>query len=247
MANPFKGDKEKLAKMNFRQKVDYIWTYYRFWIVVTVIVIIVVGAFIQAQLAYNPDAMNMLLCDTYCEDTETAYASINDDFREFIQLPDGEKDPISFDDTISFSADNSDYTAGVMLQKLMALVISGDADLMIAPESAIVYYGAQNMFSDLSEVLPEDFFNELKEQDLLFETTYVPTEDEIKDGAVEKTFYCGIRLDELDYFKDKNISLEDMSCGVIISGDHQDSALDFLNMLFGRESVMADEISGNET
>ena len=246
MANPFKGDREKLAKMNFRQKVDYIWTYYRFWIVVTIVIIIVVAAFIQAQLAFNPDAMNMLLCDTYCEDTQTAYDSINDDFREFIQLPDGDKDPISFDDTISFSADNSDYTAGVMLQKLMALVISGDADLMIAPESGIVYYGAQNMFSDLSEVLPEDLFEELKADDLLFETTYVPTEDEIEEGATEKTFYVGIRLDGLDYFHEKGIILEDMACGVVISGDHQDSALDFLNMLFGRESVMATEITATQ-
>lgn len=241
MTNPFKGDKEKLAKMNFRQKVDYIWTYYKFWMLITVVVIAVVAAFIQAQLAYNPDAMTLILCDTYCEDTQTAYDSINTDFSEFIQLSEGDKDPISFDDTISFSINNSDYTASAMLQKLMALVMSGGADLMIAPESAIVYYGAQNMYSDLSEVLPEDLFEELKEQNLLFETTYVPTEDEIEDGATEKTFYCGIRLDELDYFEDNGILLDDMACGIIVSGKHQDLALDFINMLFGRESVTAPE------
>ncbi|MBS5523329.1 MAG: hypothetical protein KHX56_13805 [Clostridiales bacterium] len=243
MTNPFKGDKEKLAKMKFRQKVDYIWTYYKFWMLVTAVIIAVVAAFIQAQLAYNPDAMTLILCDTYCEDTQTAYTSVNEDFSKFIALDEGDKEPISFDDTISFSINNSDYTAGVMLQKLMALVMSGGADLMVAPESAIVYYGAQNMYSDLSEVLPQDLFEELKAQDLLFETTYVPTEDEIAEGAAEETFYCGIRLDGLDYFKDKGILLDDMACGIIISGKHQELALDFINMLFGRESVTAPENS----
>ena len=239
MTNPFKGDKEKLAAMNFRQKVDYIWTYYRFGMLIVAVIIVIAVAFIQAQLAYNPDAMTLLLCDTYCEDTSTAYDSINEDFSRFIALEEGDKAPISFDDTISFSADNSETTSGAMIQKLMALVISGGADLMIAPESAIVYYGAQNMYSDLSEVLPSDLFEELKAKDLLFETTYVPTEDEIADGATEKTFYCGIRLSQTDYFKDKGIILEDMACGLIISGKHQDLALDFINMLLGRESVTA--------
>ena len=239
MTNPFKGDKEKLAKMNFRQKVDYIWTYYRFWMLVFAVIIVIAAAFIQAQIAYNPDAMTLLFCDTYCEDPQTAYDSINTEFSQFIALDEDDKEPISFDDTISFSVNNSDYTAGVMLQKLMALVMSGGADLMIAPESGIVYYGAQNMYSDLSEVLPEDLFEELKAADLLFETTYVPTEDEIAEGATERTFYCGIRLDGLDYFTDKGILLEDMACGVIISGKHQDLALDFINMLFGRDSVTA--------
>ncbi|MBB5262921.1 hypothetical protein HNP82_000015 [Catenibacillus scindens] len=241
MSNAFKEEREKLSKMNFRQKVDYIWTYYKFWMLIFAVCILVVAAFVQAQLAYNPDAMTMLMCDTYCEDTHTAYQSINDDFREYIALYEEEKDPISFDDTISFSARNSDASYAAMLQKLMALVLSGGADLMVGPASAIEYYGAQNMFSDLEEVLPQDLFEQLKEEGVLFETTYTPTEEEMADGAVERTFYCGIRLDNVSYFQEKGIMLEDMAIGVIISGNHQDLALDFINMLFGRDSVMAIE------
>ena len=112
---------------------------------------------------------------------------------------------------------------------------------MVGPASAIEYYGAQNMFSDLEEVLPQDLFEQLKEEGVLFETTYTPTEEEMADGAVERTFYCGIRLDNVSYFQEKGIMLEDMAIGVIISGNHQDLALDFINMLFGRDSVMAIE------
>ena len=53
---------------------------------------------------------------------------------------------------------------------------------MVGPASAIEYYGAQNMFSDLEEVLPQDLFEQLKEEGVLFETTYTPTEEEMADG-----------------------------------------------------------------
>lgn len=238
MANPFKGDKEKLAKMNFRQKVDYIWTYYKFGILVSILVIILAASFIHAQLIYNPDAMTLVLCDTYSEDPTTAYDEINLDFKNYLGLTDEDKDPISFDDTISFSADTGDQTSAIMLQKLMALVMSGGADLMVAPESGIVYYGAQQMFANLEEVLPADLFEELKAKDLLFETTYVPTDDEREDGIEEETFYCGIRLDGIDYFKDKGVLLENMAVGVVISGEHQSLGLQFIDMLFGRAAAI---------
>ena len=60
MTNPFKGDKEKLAKMNFRQKVDYIWTYYKFGFFIFVLAAVIIGSFIHAQIIYNPDAITLL-------------------------------------------------------------------------------------------------------------------------------------------------------------------------------------------
>ena len=235
MVNPFKGDKEKLAQMNFRQKVDYIWTYYKFWIIAIIIVIAFVVAFIQAHLAYNPNAMTILMCDSYCNDSETAYSSMNQEFSQFIGLDEDAKEPINVDDTFFFTTQSSNSNSAAMAQKFLALVISGEADLMVAPKEAIDYYGSQNMFSDLSKVLPEDLFNYLKNQGLLFEVTYTPTEDEIEDGASEETYYGGIRLDGIDYFSEKGITVDNMCAAVFYSGDHQSMAVDFLNMVFGFE------------
>lgn len=239
MVNPFKGDKEKLAKMTFGKKIDYIWTYYRFWIITAIIVIALVAAFIQAQLAYNPNAMTILLCDTYCEDTETAYTEMNTEFSQFIGLDADAKEPINVDDTFFFTTQSSSSGNAAMAQKFLALVISGEADLMFAPKEAIDYYGSQNMFADLSEVLPEDLFNYLESAGLLFEVTYTPTEDEMEDGAVEETYYGGIRLGDVDYFSEKGITMEDACVSVFYNGDHQSLAIDFLNMIFGFESDTA--------
>ncbi len=235
MVNPFQGDKEKLAKMNFRQKVDYIWTYYKFWIITMVIIIAFVAAFIQAQLAYNPNAMTILISDSYCEDSEAAYTAMNEEFAQFIGLDEDAKEPINVDDTFYFTNQSSSSSSAVMAQKFLALVISGEADLMVAPQEAIDYYGSQNMFADLSEILSEDLFNYLESEGLLFEVTYTPTEDEIEDGAVEESYYGGIRLDSIDYFSEKGITIENMCAAVFYTGDHQSMAIDFLNMLFGFE------------
>ena len=138
-------------------------------------------------------------------------------------------------DTFFFTTQSSNSNSAAMAQKFLALVISGEADLMVAPKEAIDYYGSQNMFSDLSKVLPEDLFNYLKNQGLLFEVTYTPTEDEIEDGASEETYYGGIRLDGIDYFSEKGITVDNMCAAVFYSGDHQSMAVDFLNMVFGFE------------
>lgn len=232
MVNPFAGDKEKLKNMKFRQKVDYIWTYYKFWFLVIALIVIIVGSFIQAQLAYNPDAMTMVTCDVYYEDSEATFAKLNEQFSQYIGLDEGDKEPITFDNSISFSQDTDSQTASVMIQKFMALIMSGGADLIITTQEGIDYYAGQSVFANLEEVLPESLFNYLKEQDLLFTTTIVPTEDEAADGAVEETIYSGIHIDQCPLVLENNMYLENISAGIVISGKHQALAIEFLQMMF---------------
>ena len=70
------------------------------------------------------------------------------------------------------------------------------------------------MYSDLSEVLPQDLFEELKAQDLYLKQPMFPQKMKLPKGLRRKP-YCGIRLDGLDYFKDRGILLDDMApCGI---------------------------------
>lgn len=139
MTNPFKGDKEKLAKMNFRQKVDYIWTYYKFGFFIFVLAAVIIGSFIHAQIIYNPDAITLLLCDTYSEDSQASYDYLNQAFKNHLGLAEDDKDPLSVDDTISLKASGDSQNTAVMIQKLVAVIASGGADLMVLPEDGVAY------------------------------------------------------------------------------------------------------------
>lgn len=237
MGSSFKEEREKLAKMTFGKKIDHIWTYYKFWFLVIALALIICISFIKAQVQYNPDAMNFIICDAYAEEIDTIYADVNSDFKNYLGYAQDEDDPISIDDTISFSSDSSDQMAALILQKFVALVVSGGADIMLAPASAIEYYGAQGVYADLEDVLDPAFFNELKEKDMLFTATYIPTEEERAEGEVEETWTVGIKLPEDNYFSEKGIILDDMALGVFISGKQQDLGLQLIDMVFGRPNL----------
>ncbi len=241
MANSFKEEREKLAKMTFGKKIDHIWTYYKFWFLVIALVIIIGTSFINAQIKYNPDAMTFVICDAYGEEVDSIYDSINADFKDYLDYAPEEDDPVSIDDTISFSSDSSDQMAALVLQKFMALVISGGADVMLSPASAIEYYGAQGVFADLEDVLDPEFFNELKAKDMLFTATYIPTEDERAEGEVEETWTVGIKLPQDNYFTEKGLILENMALGVFINGSHQDLGLQLIDMVFERPNLELEE------
>lgn len=229
MTNPFKGDREKLAKMTFPEKLDYIWTYYKFWIMIIVLTVILSVSFIRAQLAYNPEALSIILSDAYTADYNSSDAQINADFRAFINLDDSEKDPVTIDDT--FATYTSAEEPAAMQMKLTAIVASGAADLMAGPKDSLVAYGTQEMYADLQTVLPEDLFNKLKEQNLLIETTYFPTEDEIAAGMKERNYYCAIDLTGNNYFETAGYQIPEAAISIIVTGKHQDKAIEFIKMI----------------
>lgn len=241
MGDSFKEERQKLAKMTFAQKIDHIWTYYKFWFLVIAMAVIVGISFINAQLKYNPDAMNFIVCDAYADDLDTVYTTLNSDFKDYLEYAPEDDDLISIDDTISFSSDKSDQMASLVLQKFLAVVISGGADVMLSPASAIEYYGAQGIFADLEEVLDPELFKELKEKDMLFTATYIPTEEEAAEGEVEKTWTVGIRLPEDNYFSKQGMHMDDMALAVFVSGDRQTLGLQLVDMILGRPNSELEE------
>ena len=240
MTNPFKGDKEKLAKMNFRQKVDYIWTYYKFGFFIFVLAAVIIGSFIHAQIIYNPDAITLLLCDTYSEDSQASYDYLNQAFKNHLGLAEDDKDPLSVDDTISLKASGDSQNTAVMIQKLVAVIASGGADLMVLPEDGVAYYADQGYYADLQTVLPSGFFNYLKENDLIFEVTETVSTDEETGEKTQHTYYGGIRLEDNAYIKNAGIIQEKMSAGIVVSSKHMEQTLDFLFMIFDYEPTQSD-------
>lgn len=233
MSNPFAGDKEKLSKMNAKQKFDYIWGYYKFIFIGIVIGIIIIVSFVQTARANNPDAISVFIADVYNEDYESAHTRLNDSFKEYLGLGEADKEPIVFDTSVSLSGDSNSTTAMASVQKLMAVVMSGSMELMITTEDNIVLYGEQGMFVNLEEVLPEDLFNDLKGKGLLFTVTIPPAEED-EDGAPAKTYYGGIRLDGNAMLESAGYVTEGAAVGFVSNSSKQEVALEFVEMILGR-------------
>jgi len=237
MAKPFEGDKEKLAKMNTKQRFDYIWGYYKFGFIGVAIGIIIIFSLIQTVRANNPDAISIFIADMYNEDSESAHTWLNDAFKKRLSFDEAAKDPIVFDNTISLTGDDSTM-AMASVQKLMAVVMSGNMELMITSVDSITLYGEQGMFMNLEEVLPEDLFNELKDEGLLFTVTLLPSEDETmsedktpSENNTGETYYGGIRLDGNAMLESAGYHTEGSAIGFVSNSSKQEVALEFVKMI----------------
>jgi len=232
MSNPFAGDKEKLSKMNAKQKFDYIWGYYKFAFIAVVIGIILIVSLVQSTMANNPDAISVFITDTYNEDYESAHTQLNEAFSNYLGLDEAAKEPIVFDASVTLSDDTNSTTAMASVQKLMAVVMSGSMELMITTEEIMTLYGEQGMFMNLEDALPKELFNELKEGGLLFTTTIPPNEDD--EDSVEETYYCGIRLDGNAMLESAGYVTEGTAIGFVSNSGKQELALEFVKMLLDK-------------
>ncbi len=54
---------EKLKKMNFKQKLQYIWEYYKVAILIFLFAAVLIVMFIRNASNNNPDAVHIAMCD----------------------------------------------------------------------------------------------------------------------------------------------------------------------------------------
>ncbi|MBQ9606162.1 MAG: hypothetical protein IJV16_03175, partial [Lachnospiraceae bacterium] len=84
---------DKLKEMNAKQRMQYIWDYYKIPIIIAVILIYAITAFIHNRLTYRPTVFNLIMIDSNV--TELINESLLDDFAEYNKDFDPDKEQVS--------------------------------------------------------------------------------------------------------------------------------------------------------
>lgn len=157
-----KKERAKLKQMTWKDRIWYIWEYYK------VHMLALVGIFFVFYLIGN-----MIYNSTFT--TQLSYLVINNnsmevanldgldqEFKEYMEY--GKKDRISSDASIYLrhteKATEFEYAN---MAKISALVSSQDLDLMISDPINIDHYMELDAFMDLQELLPEDLWEQVKD------------------------------------------------------------------------------------
>ncbi len=152
---------KKLSSLTWRQRLGYIWDYYKPLMAAVVIVILVLS--VVATAVHNM-SLNRIFSAylVNCNSYETDSDLISGEFAEYIGGI-GSNDQITVDATLGFSQDEvSEYSmAGQM--KLTALLAAGEVDLMILDEDAYQGYFGSDVFQELSAVVDEEQLDAWKE------------------------------------------------------------------------------------
>lgn len=144
-------EKEKMSKMNFKEKMAYIWEYYKAVIFGILAVIFIIGAIVNIhENAKYYDLVSIAVVD---------YAGVNDVEPVENKLKDalgtGDKyEKVSIDTSYSFgeNLENADYNT---LMKFTAVIAAQSMDVLICSQAVYDNYTNEDFFLDLSTLFDE--------------------------------------------------------------------------------------------
>lgn len=233
----FNAEIKKLKGMTLKQKLDYIWGYYKIPIIVTVVAVIFVVSIVNNIRSINRNAINVIISGLPVENIEQAHQVINDAFRAYLGDEADEKDMVELDNTVTVGESVDDYTMVVMSQKLMAMVTAHSANMMIASKDSIIHFGEQGMFADLETILDADTYDKLNALGLLFTAT-IPEDTTGGETTPATTYVCGIDISSLDnaLLTEAGFMIgDDTAIAIPVNADNEDRALEFLDLLLNSD------------
>lgn len=191
----FEKEKKKLSRLSFGGKLQYIFDYYKFWILGVVVLIGLVWSIGSTILHNKPTGFYAMLLNAGGTDLSgQADEAAGAAFAEAAGLDD-EKQKIIVDTSATFNPNDQSQFSMAQNAKIAALYQSHDIDAMVADPGVFTYYALNGSFVDLSDVLDDEilaayedagqvYYIDQHVQELLDQTDYGDLE-EMSLGADE--------------------------------------------------------------
>ena len=213
-----KKTKINWKSFTFRQKMEYIWDYYRIWIAIILGCAILGGHSIYAHLQYQPPLMNVVMMNTLQGTAAPAAA-----FYEFLdafgyQKYDG---AVSVHTAVRFvETKEAEYQNYHLEQLLFALATTGEQELLFGNGPVFFTYAQEGMLMDLSSFLPEETLTRL-EDSLLYSDYF----------GEEQRYPCALLLTEHPFMKKSQLYDTPCYVGIFYNADQPQIAQEFLSFL----------------
>lgn len=212
-------EKDKLKDMTFKEKLSYLWEYYKLHALFTVLGIALIAYIVYEIVTPNIETkLYVAIIDNPVE--PEVLENFEAEFAEYLQI-DPEREEIHLNPQFYFSTD-SEYEMN-MRQVLVTYVAARDVDIIIAPKSEFESYSYYGYMYSLTDLIPTDLYSKLSD------SFYIGTQE---DNPEEKVY--GIYLDQAALFKDnKRISADNpYILGVIGNARRTESSVEFIRYLF---------------
>lgn len=188
-------EKKKLSRLSFGEKLQYIFDYYKFWILGVVVLVGLVWSVGSTILHNKPTGFYAMLLNAGGTDLSgQADEAAGAAFAEAAGLDD-EKQKILVDTSATFNPNDQSQFSMAQNAKIAALYQSHEIDVMVADPGVFTYYALNGSFVDLRDVLDDEtlagyeasgqvYYIDQHVQELLDQTDYGDLE-EMSLGADE--------------------------------------------------------------
>lgn len=218
-------ERKKLKEMSRKDKIWYIWEYYKFHILFSLI-----GLFLLIQVGtvmYSSSYTTLLHCmylNSYGD--EINLEPLEDGFGAYIEK--GTKDIILGESAfISFDEEATEYSYASMA-KISAMVSAQELDVLIGDTTSTDHYTTLGAFSDLEAILPEDLLASLSDR------LYYATDEAGKKVA------AAIDLSGTDFVKDSLLFQDKPLLGIISNSQRTPCALELIRYIFQTPASQGD-------
>ena len=195
LRDDLKKEKKKLSRLSFGEKLQYIFDYYKFWILGVVVLVGLVWSVGSTILHNKPTGFYAMLLNAGGTDLSgQADEAAGEAFAEAAGLDDT-KQKILVDTSATFNPNDQSQFSMAQNAKIAALYQSHGIDVMVADPGVFTYYALNGSFVDLRDVLDDEtlavyeaagqvYYIDQHVQELLDQTDYGDLE-EMSLGADE--------------------------------------------------------------
>lgn len=148
------SEKEKLKSMNFKDKLWYICSYYKFHILAAVLAISLIAAIIPTVRRNSKEiVLNCAIINNQLTPEEEK--KINQEFAEFYGI-NPKKERWSFHSNLIIKMDNPTEYSYSSMAKISAWIASNELDFILSSADMTDYYAQMDGLTDLASWLPDD-------------------------------------------------------------------------------------------
>lgn len=212
-------EKGKLKELSFKGKLQYLWDYYKFVLIILIVIALLVWLAVdiykgkQIKTGISVMALNTNMTDTDESPFTTGFANAAG-FEVTGEI-------VEFDASSSINLERQDTMTMSSITKVMAVMSTGDLDLMIVPEDLFQYYSEAGAFMDWKDILAPEDYEKYK--------SFLVTGKNQEESA-EKSY--GIRIEDSKYIKETGLtSYTPVIICPVISTKRPERAADYVKFL----------------
>lgn len=213
----FRKELDKLQKLSFKQKINYLITYYTGWFVGFMIVCLFVGFIGDAMIQSRKE---IVLQGYFTNDDHNYFpgSQMEKEYAALLGLSHRER--IVFDDSLYFDLEgNADEYTAASNGKVIATMAVNQLDFMVTTLPVLEHFEGQLPMKDLEEFLPTDILNEVQ--------------DDLVMGLDEKgeAAFVGIDMADSRYLRDLTVE-EKFYLFIPYNIPNEERLLEFLRYCF---------------
>ena len=205
--------KPNFKEMTYKKKLEYIWDYYKFFILGSIFIIYALSSTIYNHFTEKECLLKMIMVNGTIPYDGAIFADdfllekgFNPDTQEIIVSSVGL--------TLSEKTYQQDYYT---VQALIARLTSGDIDIMSAPPEIFKDYAQEGYFLNLQTIFSEDELALYKEY-LVYAT----------DINTNENYPCGLDLSNNTWIEKYGYYYDDCQFGILYNLPHLETTKEFL-------------------